>query len=566
MNRGIARAIACGILLVLPACQIPQLRPAATGLVLPASYDGAPSGTTNGTFSGSASPDSSAQLSVNEFYNDPILLRLVCQATLSNRELKTLEEEVQIARAEIMSRRGAIFPLAGFRAGAGWDRNSAFTPLGAAEKELEYSPGKHFPKTPGDFLLGFNFLVPVDLWRELRNARDAAIQRYFAAIERRNYFVTRMVADIAENYYALMALDQRLATLDRIIALQQQSLKVAEANLAAGRDTELPVQRFQAEVRKNQSEKLIVRQEIVEVENRINVLAGRPPQPVERDSAGFFDLSIHPLSAGVPAQLLLNRPDVRQAERELEAAGLDVKVARAHFFPRVDITGGVGYQAFNPRYLFEPEALILNAAGELAVPVINRAAIRAEYLGANARQLESVYNYQRVILEAFAELINRLSAVENYSRSIEIRRQQLQALEAAVTAATKLFQLPREKTRVDYLDVLTSQRDLLDARMVLIDTKRRQLAAIVNVYQALGGGSVVSCPPQDGHLDAPEPSRLPDDQQLPAPRPVPQPEQVPPPRPVPAGPKQPMGAVVPPPPVGLERMGAILNVPPSVGK
>src|SRR4029079_9096924 len=97
---------------------------------------------------------------------------------------------------------------------------------------------------------------------------------------------------------------------------------------------------------------------------------------------------------GVPAQLLLNRPDIRQAERELASAGLDVKVARAHFFPRLDIAGGIGYQAFNPKYLFNPEALVLNAAGELTAPLINKAAIRADYLAANARQLESVYNYQ----------------------------------------------------------------------------------------------------------------------------------------------------------------------------
>ena len=201
--------------------------------------------------------------------------------------------------------------------------------------------------------------------------------------------MTRLVADIAENYYALMALDKRLANLDQTIELQEQSLEIAKAKMDAGRGTELAVQRFQAEVRKNQSEKLIVQQEIIEAENRINFLVDRFPQPVERNTAGFFDLSIHPLSVGVPAQLLQNRPDIRQAERELEAAGLDVKVARAHFFPRLDITGGIGYQAFNPKYLFNPEALIYNAAGELAAPLINKAAIQAEYLTANARQLQS---------------------------------------------------------------------------------------------------------------------------------------------------------------------------------
>ena len=300
--------------------------------------------------------------------------------------------------------------------------------------------------------------------------------------------MTRLVADIAENYYGLMALDQRLANLNQIIQLQEQSLEVAQFKKAAGKGTELAVQRFQAEVRKNQSEKLIVNQDIVEVENRINFLTNRFPQPVERMSAGFFDLTIHMLSVGVPAQLLLNRPDIRQAERELVAAGLDVKVARAHFFPRLDITGGIGYQAFNPRYLFDPDALILNAVGELAAPVINKAAIRAEYMTANAKQLESVYNYQRVILNAFTEVINRVSMVENYRRSVEIKKQQLAALEKSVVAARDLYQ----SVRVEYIEVLFAQRDLADAKMVLIDTKRQQLSATVNAYQALGGGLMFS--------------------------------------------------------------------------
>jgi outer membrane protein TolC len=161
--------------------------------------------------------------------------------------------------------------------------------------------------------------------------------------------VTRLVAEIADTYFLLMALDQRLATLDQTIALQEQGYKFAKARMEAGKATALPVRRFQAEVRKAQSEKPIVMQEIVEAENRINLLVGRFPRPVERASARFFDLTIRTLSVGVPAQLLQNRPDIRQAERELAAAGLDIKVARAHFFPKLDITGRVGYEAFNPK-------------------------------------------------------------------------------------------------------------------------------------------------------------------------------------------------------------------------
>jgi len=263
---------------------------------------------------------------------------------------------------------------------------------------------------------------------------------------------------------------------------------VAKANKAAGRGTELAVQRFQAEVRKNQSEKLIIQQDIVEVENRINFLAGRFPQQVTRSSVDFLDVRLPALSVGAPAQILQNRPDIRQAERELEAAGLDVQVARANFYPSLNIVSGVGFRAFNPNYLFmTPESLIYNAAGELTAPLLNKAAIKAEYLTANAIQLQKIYDYQRTVLNAYTEVINRMAKVENFRQSIEIKKQQLASLEASVDTATKLFQ----NARTEYVDVLFSQRDMMEARMVIIATKQQQLAAVINTYQALGGGGVV---------------------------------------------------------------------------
>ena len=143
---------------------------------------------------------------------------------------------------------------------------------------------------------------------------------------------------------------------------------------------------------------------------------------------------------GVPAQLLQNRPDIRQAERELAATGLDVKVARKRFYPLGLINSGVGYQAFNPSYLFiTPEALVANVAGNVLVPFINRKAIKADYFTANARQLQAVYNYQRVILNAFIEVVNRLAKVENYGKSIEIKKQQVQSLEASSRSRHQSF-------------------------------------------------------------------------------------------------------------------------------
>src|SRR4029079_12213531 len=248
----------------------------------------------------------------------------------------------------------------------------------------------------------------IDIWRQLRNARDAAVHRYVEAIEDRNYLITQLVAEVADNYFELSALDQRLIYLNQTIELQEQSLEVSRAQKAAARGTELGIQRFLAEVRKNQSQRLIVQQRIIETENRINFLVGRYPQPVERTSWNFVNLDSRPLYVGFPAQLLVNRRDIRAAERELAAAGLDVAVARARFFPRLIVTAGVGFEAFSPKYLFNPGALIANADGELTAPMVNRLALQADYQTANARQLQAVYDYQRTVLNAYIEVVNRM--------------------------------------------------------------------------------------------------------------------------------------------------------------
>ena len=316
MRPVIARAIACGLmLLVLPSCGIPSLRKAETAPGLPADFNGA------------TSPENSSQLTIEEFYDDETLTCLIDQAMAGNRELKILNEDVQIASNEVLTRSGQYLPFLSVGTAAGLDRASRFTLEGVGILNDPYVPGRFFNLAHGNFANGINLTWQLDIYRQLRNARDAAGQRYNVAIERRNYFVTTLAADVAENYYRLMGLDKRLENLNLTIELQERSLEIARALKEAARITELGVLRFEAEVRRNQSEKLIVNQDIVVTENRINFLVNRYPQRVERMSAGFYDLDINRLRVGVPSQLLQNRPDIRQAERDLAAAGLEVKVA-----------------------------------------------------------------------------------------------------------------------------------------------------------------------------------------------------------------------------------------------
>lgn len=423
-----------------------------------------------------------------------MLTQLIVQGLVNNQELRIRNQEIRIASNEIMARRGAYFPFITGSLRGGMDKPSLFTPLGAAEEQLTFPGGGNFPDPLPNVGLSANLFWQLDIWRQLRNARDAATQRYVEAVEARDYLITRQVADIAESYFELASLDQRLLYLDQTIKLQAESLEVSKLQLATARGTKLGVQRFLAEVRKNESQRLIVRQNIIEVENRINFLVGRYPQPVQRQSWNFINLDSRILSVGVPAALLQNRRDIRAAEREVAASGLDVAVARANFYPKLFITAGVGYEAFSPKYLFDPGAFVANAAGELVAPLINRAAIRADYLNANTRQLQAVYNYHRTVINAFTEVVNNTAKVQNYRNSVQIKQQQVTALDESVTVARDLFNAPikEEFARVEYVDVLLATRDLLEARTVLIETKQQQLSAIVNAYQALGGGFLVS--------------------------------------------------------------------------
>ncbi len=464
----------------VPGCKIPELCKADPGALLPASFS-----KNNDPSQEVVSAESSAQLGWREFFDDPTLHALICDALMGNQELKILAQEIRIANNDIMARRGRLFPFVEWGTSAGIEKSSRFTRDGAVEHHLTPAPGRGFPEPLPNFLVAADVSWEIDIWKKLRNARDAATLRYLGTQAGRNYVVTRLVAEVAENYYELLALDNRLITLDKTIEIQQASHDTAMKLKDAGRGTELAVQRFQAEVQKNQSQKLLIQQEIVEAENRINYIAGRFPQLVSRPSVEYIDLQLPTLLVGVPSQQLQNRADIRQAEREVQAAGLDVLVARAEFYPSLVLTAGVGYEAFNTKYLFNsPESLIYGAAGSLVGPLINRSAIKAEYMNANARQLQAIYDYQQTIINAHIEVINQLSMVENYTNSIAIKQEQLKSLEASVDNASKLFQ----SARGEYIDVLMSQRELMEAKMELIETKQRQLAAVINAYQALGGG------------------------------------------------------------------------------
>jgi len=340
---------------------------------------------------------------------------------------------------------------------------------------------KHLP----DFRFGFKASWETDMFSRFRNARKAAKVRYEATIQERNFLITEIVAEIANSYYDLVALDTQLDILDRNIGIQKDALEIVKMKKAAARETELGVQRFQAEVVKNQGRRFDLEQQRIVVENRINFLVGRFPQPVERNSATFDAAKPTTLATGLPSDLLANRPDVKAAELRLEAAKLDTKSAKARFYPSLSLEAGVGYESFNIKHLIDtPQSLAYKVAGSLLAPLLNRAAIKADYRSANARQFQAVYEYERSILQAYTDVYNQLTAMTNLSQRYERISQQVSSLQSAIEVSNVLYR----SAHVDYYDVLLTRRDSLEAEMDLVETKKQQMQALVSLYQALGGG------------------------------------------------------------------------------
>ncbi|RQO32447.1 RND transporter [Taibaiella sp. KBW10] len=467
------RLATLGLCLAIAGCNIPKVMQRTENHSVPQSYNNTQDSTNTG------------QQQWHDFFKDPYLADLIDTALKNNQELMITLQEMVIAQNDIRLRKGALFPSVRLGGGAGLEKVGRYTSQGAGDASTDIKPGKPVPDWLPDQKIAAYAEWEVDIWKKLRNAKKAAVSRYLSTVEGKNFVLTNLIAEVANTYYELLALDNQLAIVKQNIELQKNALEIVKVQKQAARTTELAVQKFQAEVLNSQSLEYDIVQNISETENRINFLLGRYPQPIPRDKSNFLELLPASVQSGIPAQLLANRPDIKQAEQSLIAAKLDVKVARAEFYPSLNISASVGLQAFNPAYLVKlPESLLASLVGDLAGPLINRNAIKAEYFSANARQLQAVYNYERTVLNAYLEVYNQVSKIDNLGKSYDLKSQQVAALTRSISIANDLF----SSARADYFEVLMTQRDALESKLELIETKKQQFNAVVNIYRGLGGG------------------------------------------------------------------------------
>ncbi len=461
------------LIIFMGACKTPALIEEPKMLNLPAFFGNVKDTT------------SIASLPWRNYFKDPLLQKLIDTALTNNQELLMVLQEIEMARNDIRVRQGMLLPFVTGRGGAGIDKVGRYTSQGAGDASTDISPGKKVPDWLTDQVAGAYAHWEIDIWKKLRNARQAAVQRYLATVEGKNFVITSLVSEIAGDYYELLALDNQLEIVRQSITLLKNALEVIRIQKEGAMVNELAVKKFEAEVLNYQGQEFEIIQKIRETENEINFLLGRYPQPIERDKTLFINMTLPAVNAGIPSQLLQRRPDIRQAEMELAASRLDVKVARAEFYPSLELNGALGLNAFRPDYLVRlPESMIFSLASELTGPIFNRSAISAEYRNANARQIQSLYHYQQTIVGAMKEVSTELSRIEKLQKIYELKSQEVEALSRSIDVSNELFKY----ARADYLEVLMTQRDGLESRLELIETRLQQMMATTHLYKYLGGG------------------------------------------------------------------------------
>ncbi|MFM7851562.1 MAG: TolC family protein, partial [Flammeovirgaceae bacterium] len=433
------------------------------------------------------SGDSSSvgQIPWKVFYGDVMLTTLIDSLLLGNLDAKMALQRIESAKAGLRFSKGAMIPTVAGGAATGVRRFGLYTMDGAGNATTDILPGQIVPTNLPDYFVGFQASWEADIWGKLRNRKKAAYLRLMATREARNWLVTNLVAEVANQYYQLLALDFELDIVIENIEIQKNALEIVMVQKETGASNELAVNQFRAQLLNTKALELEIRQRITETENTINILLGRPAQPVVRNRQDFSEAFPVQLAVGNILAWLDNRPDVKQAALELLANGLEVKSVKAMFYPSLLVNGGLGLQAFQTDLLLKnPQSLAFLLTSNFFSPLLNRSQIKAQYQAVTAAQIEAVYQYRKTVITGYAELINQLANYDRLLKITEFNQDEVRFLQTAVENANELYRTGR----ATYLEVLLAQRNALEARIASIEVKRRQLTCRVNIYKALGGG------------------------------------------------------------------------------
>jgi multidrug efflux system outer membrane protein len=452
------------ILCLLTGC---NLRPAyqRPRVNLPAAYAGE-------TATPSAT-NSLADLPWWQIFRDAELQALLREALTNNYDLRTAVARVEQARAQFAEARSQLFPQVNYGALAGAGRN-----VGGVNQP---SP----TGVEGDTFAGdFNAAWEVDLWGRLRNQTAAARAQYFATEDARRNIMISVIGEVAQDYFQLLALDRQLQIARDSTNSFGQSLRIFNQRLHGGIASRLETASAEALFDNANATVPELEEQIAAQENQLNVLLGRNPGPVLRTNVSLDNELPPEIPPGLPATLLERRPDIRQSEQQLRSANDEVGVARANFFPQLNLTGLFGRVSPELAGLTSGNALAWSAAASLTGPLFHGGQIRAQYQQALATREQAALQFQATVLNALQEVSTELVARQKYADAQGQRRQ-------AVAAFQEAFKMAMERYRMgisSYYEVLQQQQQLFPAEDALVQAQLNQLLAVVQLYRSLGGG------------------------------------------------------------------------------
>lgn len=404
-----------------------------------------------------------ATLSWREFFTDPKLRDLIDSALVRNTDLLTAHLRVEQAEASLSAARLAFLPsvgLSGEGAVARWDGQNSKT-----------------------YNLGGNASWEVDIFGRVRNAKMEAKSALEGSQAYEQAVRTSLVATVASTYYSLLMLDEQLAINERTLENWDKTVSAMNSLMKAGYFNKTAV--LQAEANKMALEQAVlsVRQSVSETEKSLCLLLARTPGSVERGV--LADQSFpQELSVGVPASLLANRPDVRQAEAQLAQAFYAVGSARSAFYPSLNLSGAAGWTNNGGGMVVNPGDLLLNMAGSLVQPLFNKGANVANLKIAKAEQEAALLAFRQKLLDAGAEVNNSLTSWQTARKRLEIGEKRIESLKETVQKTERLM----KHSSVNYLEVLTAQQSLLSAEESQVQDRYEEIRSVIALYQALGGG------------------------------------------------------------------------------
>lgn len=406
-------------------------------------------------------------LSWKLMFTDTLLQKLIEDGIQNNLDLRIAMARIKAAAASLRQSRQAYFPSINGSATASFQ---------------EVASGQFgFPQS---YQLAVNASWMADIWGQLSSAKKAALANLLQSQAYQKAVQTQLVSDIANKYYLLMALDAELAITEKTLKNRKDEVEtlktLKESDVVTGAAVaQGTANRYSVEITIPD-----LKQNIRETENALSILLGKNPDTIQRSQ--LLDIAVQiPLTTGVPALLLSNRPDVQQAEFQLRNAFELVNVARTYFYPSLTITGSGGFAALQPAQIFNTAGFFAGITGNLLQPIFNQGINKARLAAAQAKTEEYVANFKRQVLTAGNEVSNALFSYETAHDKQTLRLQEIAYLEKSVDFTRELL---KYSSKANYIDVLSSEQGLLSAQLNSVNDKLQELNAIINLYRSLGGG------------------------------------------------------------------------------